>query len=82
MAVKGFPPPSDDRRVKQVRAVACAAVVTAVLAGCGGSGSEPASTPDTPPNTGLPVAGRAQDVVNQANDRTAQLDQQTGSSLP
>jgi hypothetical protein len=64
-----------------MRTLACALLVIAV-AGCGGSGSQPASTPESPPNTGLPVAHRAQDAVNQQNQRTAQLEQQTASENP
>jgi hypothetical protein len=45
---------------------------------CGG-GSKPSTTPEGPPNTGLPIAQHAQDVVNQQNQRTQQLEQQTGS---
>ena len=67
--------------MKPARALAVVLVVFASLSGCGGS-SQPASTPSGPPNTGLPVAKRAQDVVNQQNARTGQLEQQTGSQNP
>jgi hypothetical protein len=66
--------------VKPTRALAAALLVVG-LWGCGGA-SHPASVPDGPPNTGLPVAKRAQDVVNQQNQRTGQLEQQTGSGNP
>jgi hypothetical protein len=67
--------------VKPTRLLAAALLVVAGLAGCGGS-SHPSTVPDGPPNTGLPVAKRAQDVVNQQNQRTGQLEQQTGSGSP
>jgi hypothetical protein len=50
--------------------------VIAVLSGaCGGDGSS-SSTPTSPSSTGLPVAGRTPDVVDQQNQRSAQLEQQ------
>jgi len=67
--------------VKPTRLLAAALLVVAGLSGCGGS-SHPASVPSGPPNTGLPVAKRAQDVVNQENQRTGRLEQQTGSGNP
>ncbi|TML91675.1 MAG: hypothetical protein E6G06_09485 [Actinobacteria bacterium] len=67
--------------MKPTRLLAAALLVVSGLAGCGGS-SHPATVPDGPPNTGLPVAKRAQDVVNQQNQRTGQLEQQTGSGSP
>ena len=67
--------------MKPTRALATALLVIASVSACGGS-SQPASTPDGPPNTGLPVAKRAQDVVNQQNQRTGRLEQQTGSQNP
>jgi hypothetical protein len=67
--------------VKPKRALATVLLVIASVSGCAGS-SRPASTPDGPPNTGLPVAKRAQDAVNQQNQRTGQLEQQTGSQNP
>jgi hypothetical protein len=67
--------------VKPTRALAASLLVIAGLWGCGGS-SHPSSVPDGPPNTGLPVAKRAQDVVNQQNQRSGQLEQQTGSDYP
>ena len=67
--------------MKPTRALAAALLVIAGLTACGGS-SQPASVPDGPPNTGLPVAKKAQDVVNQQNQRTGQLEQQTGSQNP
>jgi hypothetical protein len=67
--------------VKPTRALALALLVIAALSGCGGS-SQPTSVPNGPPNTGLPVAKRAQDVVNQQNARTGQLEQQAGSQNP
>jgi hypothetical protein len=71
--------------VKRVAGALCVVVIcvflSGVVSGCGGTRSQPASTPDAPPNTGLPVTGRAQDVVNQANDRTGQLEQ-TGADQP
>jgi hypothetical protein len=67
--------------VKPTRALAVALLVIATVSGCGGS-SQPTSVPHSPPNTGLPVAKRAQDVVNQQNARTGQLEQRTGSQTP
>jgi hypothetical protein len=67
--------------VKPTRALASALLVIASLSACGGS-SRPASVPDGPPNTGLPVAKRAQDAVDQQNQRTDQLEQQSGSQDP
>jgi hypothetical protein len=58
-------------------------VVIALAAGCGGSSdSRPAATTQAPPNTGLPVAGRAQDLVDRQNQRTAQLEQRTAYEDP
>jgi hypothetical protein len=67
--------------VKSARALALALLVIAGLSGCGGS-SRPTSVPSGPPNTGLPIAKRAQDVVNQQNARTGRLEQQTGTQDP
>ena len=67
--------------MKPTRALVLAFVVMAGLSGCAGS-SQPASVPDAPPNTGLPVAKRAQDVANQQDQRTGRLEEQTGSPTP
>ena len=67
--------------MKPKRVLAATLLVIAGLWGCGGS-SHPASVPDGPPNTGLPIAKRAQDVVNQQNQRSGRLEQQTGSENP
>jgi hypothetical protein len=67
--------------VKPTRALAVALLVVATVSGCGGP-SQPTSVPDSPPNTGLPVAKRAQDVVNQQNARTGRLEEQNGSQNP
>ena len=64
------------------RILVCALLVVASTSGCAGSASKPSSTPEGPPNTGLPVAKRAQDVVDQQNQRTAQLEQQSGAGHP
>jgi hypothetical protein len=53
-------------------------VLAVGVSGCGGS-AKSSTTPEGPPNTGLPIAKHAQDVVNQQNARTSQLEQQTGS---
>jgi hypothetical protein len=73
--------------VKPNRVLAGTVLLVALAAGCGGGGGgtgssgTPAQNP-TPPNTGLPIARKAQDVVNQTNARTGQLEQQTGSDRP
>ena len=59
-----------------------ALLVVASAWGCGGAPSKPSSTPEGPPNTGLPIAQRTQDVVDRQNQRTAQLEQQSGSGHP
>jgi hypothetical protein len=68
--------------MKRVASAVCIVIAATVLSACAGSASQPASTPDSSPATGLPAAGRTQDVVDQANQRTSQLEQQSGSGQP
>ena len=82
------PSAADSAEVKLLRKVLVLAALGA-LAGCGGGGGRKATAPSgaaggatasTAP--GLPVVNRARGVVQQQNQRSEQIDQQTGQADP